>query len=296
MKLSTICLAGLASANEKKVPPRHPLQRLHRLVEFTEEILHSGAFDSRPTRWINSWEKKFAKNAERMEVNFKRGNQRCGFYDSEMLPHGGPEAERERRDLDFARYDREDPCTGMKQLITGFSKWADRYISNCSGQKNHSHQKKRMTKWQTIMNLVLGCESSIPTTTTLKESTTTAPLTTTSIVSETTTTASCTNGDCYILSGFSDYLWNGHPLKDRDELKLSKICTEDFYLPKGNLLGQTCNDLESRNYLPRSCKLNEATLLFYALESENGLLTLLNCPQCGCSNNNQITLINFNDK
>ena len=68
------------------------------------------------------------------------------------LPHGGPEADRERRDLSFDRYDREDPCTGMKQIITGFSKWSDRYISTCSGQKNHSHQIKRMTKWRGILN------------------------------------------------------------------------------------------------------------------------------------------------
>ena len=77
MKLSTICLAGLASAQEKKVPPRHPLQRLNRLVEFTSEILNSGAFNNKPERWINMWEEKFANNAERMEKNFKRGNQRC---------------------------------------------------------------------------------------------------------------------------------------------------------------------------------------------------------------------------
>ena len=95
------------------------------------------------------WETKFSNNADRMETAFNRGNQRCGFYDDSM-EHGGPEADRERRDVD--RYDREDPCIGMKQLITGFSKWSDRYISQCSGQRNNQFQKKRMTKWQGIMN------------------------------------------------------------------------------------------------------------------------------------------------
>ena len=69
-----------------------------------------------------------------------------------LLPHGGPESDRERRSLDFDRYDRENPCIGMKQILTGFSKWSDRYISSCNGQKNHSHQDKRITKWKYILS------------------------------------------------------------------------------------------------------------------------------------------------
>ena len=152
MKLSTICLAGLASATEKKVPPRHPLQRLNRLVQFTSEILNSGAFNNKSFSWIQNWERKFANNASRMERNFSRGNQRCGFYDENQLPHGGPSEDRKKRDVEFDRYDRDDPCLGMKQIITGFSKWSDRYISSCSGQKNYQHQAKRMQKWSDILN------------------------------------------------------------------------------------------------------------------------------------------------
>ena len=84
MKLSMISLIGLASANEKKVPPRHPLQRLNRLVEFSSEILNSGAFNNKSIKWINRWELKFANNGDRMKVNFQRGNQRCGFYDENL--------------------------------------------------------------------------------------------------------------------------------------------------------------------------------------------------------------------
>ena len=82
MKLSTICLASLVSADEKKVPPRHPLQRLNRLVQFSDEILNSGAFNNKSEKWINRWTNKFAKNAGRMQTSFTRGNQRCGFYDA----------------------------------------------------------------------------------------------------------------------------------------------------------------------------------------------------------------------
>ena len=161
MKLSTAVLVTLASAEEKKVPPRHPLQRLAKLTEFSAEILDQW-YDFLPSK--ESWKAKFATNAARMESNFKRGNQRCGFYDAD-LPNGGPaevviaepaEAEnaesadvRKRREADVAmdRYNREDPVEGTKQITTGFRKWAERYISQCSGQRLNQHQTKRMIKW-----------------------------------------------------------------------------------------------------------------------------------------------------
>ena len=71
------------------------------------------------------------------------------FYSS--LEHGGPENDdRERRDIDFDRYNRADPCIGMKQIITGFSKWNARYMASCNGQKKFSHQAKRMEKWRAV--------------------------------------------------------------------------------------------------------------------------------------------------
>ena len=83
-----------------------------------------------------------------MERNFNRGNQKCGFYDESQLPHGGPE-ERKRRavdDEDF-RYNTADPSVGAKQITTGFSKWAVRYIGQCSGQKDNQFQVNRMSRW-----------------------------------------------------------------------------------------------------------------------------------------------------
>merc|ERR1712046_113025 len=108
MKLSVAFLAAVAHADEKKVPPRHPLQRLKRLTQFSEEILNDWySFLPSKDAWIN----KFAKNAERMERNFKRGNQRCGYYD------------------EGNRYDREDPAVGTRQNTTGYRKWAQRYMA-----------------------------------------------------------------------------------------------------------------------------------------------------------------------
>merc|ERR1711868_165778 len=98
MKFSPAILVAVASAqDEKKVPPRHPLQRLNRLVEFTEEIMNDW-FSFLPSQ--QAWIGKFERNAERMARNFERGNQRCGFYDENQLPHGGPSDDRKRRDAD----------------------------------------------------------------------------------------------------------------------------------------------------------------------------------------------------
>merc|ERR1711937_749373 len=34
----------------------------------------------------------------------------------------------------------KDTTVGVKQLTTGFSKWAQRYLSQCSGQRNYQYQ------------------------------------------------------------------------------------------------------------------------------------------------------------
>ena len=155
MKFSAAVLATVAVAQDgdRKVPPRHPLQRLNRLVEFTEEIMNDW-FSFLPSQ--QAWITKFATNAERMERNFNRGNQRCGFYDEEQMPHGGPSDDRKRREADVDRYDREDPAVGIKQLTTGFSKWADRYLSQCSGQRNYKYQVNRMAKWNSELQAHLA--------------------------------------------------------------------------------------------------------------------------------------------
>merc|ERR1711915_1170012 len=69
MKFSSAVLFAVASAQDKKVPPRHPLQRLNRLTEFTAEIMNDW-FSFLPSQ--EKWVAKFAKNADRMARNFER--------------------------------------------------------------------------------------------------------------------------------------------------------------------------------------------------------------------------------
>ena len=148
MKFSPALLLAVASADDKKVPPRHPLQRLTRLTEFSAELLNDW-YSWLPSK--DAWVAKFANNAERMERNFNRGNQRCGHYDENQLPHGGPAERKRRADDDVFRYDREDPAVGTKQITTGFRKWAERYISACHGQRVYLHQVNRMNKWNALL-------------------------------------------------------------------------------------------------------------------------------------------------
>ena len=87
MKLFPIYLGlcHVVFATEKKVPPQHPLQRLYRLVKFSDEIfeIHSGAFHSQKRmdkreKWMDMWSGKFKAVGERMEASYDR----CGKYDS----------------------------------------------------------------------------------------------------------------------------------------------------------------------------------------------------------------------
>ncbi|CBY30923.1 unnamed protein product [Oikopleura dioica] len=133
-------LQSTHSEGDRKVPPRTPEQRLNRLNQFAEEVLlqHFSELPSQ-TKWIH----KFGNNAFRMQKAFRRSS--CGFFDP-TLPHGGPDP-----DFDEDRYDRENPRVGVKQITTGYRKWAERYINKCNGQKKHKYQVSRMNRWNTLL-------------------------------------------------------------------------------------------------------------------------------------------------
>jgi len=171
MKVSAALLAVPALATEKKVPPRHPMQRLNRLNLFAEEWLTDN-LPTLPSR--SNWEKKFKSNADRMTKAFNRSI--CGFYDPNLFPHGGPDPNpklrpnmtpRNRRsegsELDLVdltsedgfesddgsllRYDKNNPMLGIKQITTGYRKWAQRFINECNGQRKFNYQANRMQRW-----------------------------------------------------------------------------------------------------------------------------------------------------
>ena len=75
-------------------------------------------------------------------------------------------ADRKRRDTvsledllrSTDRYNREDPKVGVKQITTGFKKWAMRYIGNCSGQRINEYQIDRMERWNNLLQAHLERE------------------------------------------------------------------------------------------------------------------------------------------
>ena len=108
MKVLAPIVICLATAEEKKVPPRHPLQRLATLERFACEWLDMWT----SAKVSNNWCRKFGNNTRK----FKRRFEICPHYDSEQLPHGGP-PERKRRSEDeeeWTRYNRDDPEIGIK--------------------------------------------------------------------------------------------------------------------------------------------------------------------------------------
>lgn len=94
MKLYSLAIVGLVAGgktDEKKVPPRHPLQRLNRLNDFISEIFEmhgdgAGIPEHRQAKWVE----KFGSTTRRMEIAFRRQTKKCGFYNADdVANHGG---------------------------------------------------------------------------------------------------------------------------------------------------------------------------------------------------------------
>merc|ERR1712050_465932 len=136
MKVFVGALFSLAAAEEKKVPPRHPNNRLNKLLQFASEWCDDNLNASEAKHWKNKFERNKSRISRRWEI--------CGFYDENQLPHGGPAKARKRRsflgdeDDVLNRYDKNNPVVGIKQITTGFAKWAKRYIYMQTGPTYYS--------------------------------------------------------------------------------------------------------------------------------------------------------------
>merc|ERR1711937_839183 len=150
MKLSIATIVAVASASEKKVPPRHPSARLAKLNKFAAEWCTDNLIEKQADNWIP----KFDKNTERFERRFEL----CGYYD-ENSEHGGPRDRRDAEDDDImAKYDKNNPLTGIKQITAGFRKWAERYVADCKLQPDR--QVKRSQKWFTQLGAMVQANDS----------------------------------------------------------------------------------------------------------------------------------------
>jgi len=109
MKVSIATLALVAQADDRKVPPRHPLQRIAKLGVFMDnfatEMVGLGKMkQGQADRFSNRMDNFLGS----MEAAFNRPN--CGHYDADQGKHGGPDENaeinfntgkpRNRRDID----------------------------------------------------------------------------------------------------------------------------------------------------------------------------------------------------
>lgn len=158
MKVSPIFLLALASdADDKKVPPRHPKNRLKTLRRFALEWLADNFRDYQTAteqgqkagkRLYDRFSPRFSEDHwfGRMNGLINDEEKDCFFYDPNS-PHGGRSRRQATADEggnedyddsraadDMIRYDKNNPIRGLKQITTGFRKWARRYINECPGE------------------------------------------------------------------------------------------------------------------------------------------------------------------
>ena len=102
-------VSGLAAADDKKVPPRRPEDRLTTLTRFFKDYIHVNVGGKRPQR-VYYMDRGVDRLADRMRVSFEK----CGFFDP-SVPNGGPRPvseSRKRRDVDV-----EDPFDVYEQKL-----------------------------------------------------------------------------------------------------------------------------------------------------------------------------------
>ena len=118
---NTIALvSGLVAADNKKVPPRRPEQRLNTLSRFYKEYIDTVIAESRPNRAYRQ-KQRIDSMTDAMEAAYMKVNpdgsglRACGFFDPNV-PNGGPrpsnDGDRKRRDVDA-----EDPFDVYEQRL-----------------------------------------------------------------------------------------------------------------------------------------------------------------------------------
>lgn len=183
MKFASFTLLALVNAEERRVPPRTPPQRLNTLQRFTGNWIdtHVSTEINRPDRAL-----RMIDGMNRMAGKMTEAyGKDCHFFDP-TVPNGGPDpnsrrkkraavakkelariarAVEENNDIDIFdqifKEQAENPertisdslvrlsdetDLAWKQIGTGFRKWTLRYISDCKGQREFQYHTKRLAK------------------------------------------------------------------------------------------------------------------------------------------------------
>ena len=146
MKLFATLLTVAVLAEDKKVPPKTPEDRIEQLKRHITRLMDDH-FSS--CSKASAWETKMEKVCDRALKAFTRVNKSCGYFDP-LNPsgHGGPERKRREVDDDELRYSELDAIASINGITSGMRKWSERYIAACGGQKNHDHIVNHSNKWR----------------------------------------------------------------------------------------------------------------------------------------------------
>lgn len=164
--------------NTAKVPKDSPVRKVFKLRRFAENWLKDTfGQDSRITQ---HWIPKFKKNANRFKDRYEDCPKSEAEFVAEVYAELGLEMPQDRRrrqaeetgsdsgkgkgkgkkerkgkrnrmpkaariPVEFRRYDKTEPLAGIESIMRGFHIWADRYVSECSGQPHT--QQNRAIKW-----------------------------------------------------------------------------------------------------------------------------------------------------
>merc|ERR1712105_388497 len=123
MKLFGALLVAVAVADNKKVPPKTPAERIDQLKRHITRLMDDH-FSS--CRAADKWETKMHKICDRALKEFNRLNRSCGFFD-DSLTHGGPDgSDRKRRDVDFGdlRYSDLNAVDSINGITAGMRNWS----------------------------------------------------------------------------------------------------------------------------------------------------------------------------
>ena len=118
---------------------------------YNTETPHGGRVRREEDSDLESDEQPFSEFAERADSAEDYDNSNSDDQPiSEFAERANPSVE----DYDYSnsaddlvRYDKNNPQRGLRQITTGFRKWALRYITECPGQKNnktHSSRSQRL--------------------------------------------------------------------------------------------------------------------------------------------------------
>jgi len=138
MKLLPIIIAVTAAQDDKRIPPKHPLIRLNQLERFALEWLD--AQFGKGHQKAEHWSGKFQRNTQRMRHRFET----CGADQKSRKRR-----EASKKGSPISRLDKNNPVKALKQITTGYRKWAERFLKPCP--KQPATQAERSRKWNVVL-------------------------------------------------------------------------------------------------------------------------------------------------